>query len=87
VVLHEVNVNAVTVKGQVTVPKPIRELLEIGPGSEVEFVMDQDGRIILRKVTDTSRQPAAVNRFDQLRGSAGAGLTTDEIMALTRGDA
>ena len=31
----------VTSKGQVTIPKPIREQLGIGPGSEVEFVESQ----------------------------------------------
>jgi antitoxin PrlF len=41
--------NAVTVKGQVTIPKPIREALAIGPGSLVEFAMNQDGQVVLRK--------------------------------------
>ena len=79
--------NAVTTKGQVTIPKPIRELLGIAPGSEVQFEMDSDGRIILRKASDATRRPTAANSVDHLRRSAGVGLTTDEIMALTRGDA
>ncbi len=78
--------NTLTVKGQVTIPKPIRDLLEIGPGSAVSFMMDPDGRIVLRKAEDGAVQPPAVSRFEQLRGSAGAGLSTDQIMALTRGD-
>jgi antitoxin PrlF len=35
-----------TTKGQVTIPKPIRDRLGIGPGSAVEFEIAQDGRVI-----------------------------------------
>lgn len=38
----------VTEKGQVTIPKPIRDRLGIGPGSEVEFV-ERDGEVVLAK--------------------------------------
>ena len=72
----------VTTKGQVTIPKPVRERLGIKPGNAVEFALDPDGRVTLRKVG--GRRPAS--RFEALRGRAGTGLTTDEIMALTRGD-
>jgi AbrB family looped-hinge helix DNA binding protein len=75
--------NTVTVKGQVTIPKPVRDALGIHPGSQVEFVMNQAGEIVLRKVG--AEQPAT-HRFDRFRGSAGPGLSTDEIMALTRGE-
>jgi antitoxin PrlF len=78
--------NTLTVKSQVTIPKPVRDFLKIGPGSVVEFGMDPDGRVVVRKVgaDDTHR---AESRFERLRGSVGAGLTTDQIMALTRGEA
>ena len=33
----------VTEKGQVTIPKEIRDRLKIGPGSEVDFVADEKG--------------------------------------------
>jgi antitoxin PrlF len=72
----------VTSKGQVTIPKPIRDRLGIEPGSAVEFQLAPDGRIVLVKV-DGERP---VGRFEALRGRAGAGLSTDQIMALTRGD-
>jgi AbrB family looped-hinge helix DNA binding protein len=39
----------VTVKGQVTIPKPIRDRLALTPGSRVEFEVDDAGRVILRK--------------------------------------
>jgi antitoxin PrlF len=72
----------VTSKGQVTIPKPVRDRLGIERGDAVEFELAPDGRVVLVKV-DGSRPPS---RFERLRGRAGAGLRTDEIMALTRGE-
>src|SRR5260370_37003629 len=72
----------VTSKGQVTIPKRVRDLLEIGPGSVIDFERAQDGRIVLVKVEKKARP----NRFARLRGHAGKGLSTAEIMAMTRGE-
>jgi len=72
----------VTSKGQVTIPKPVRDLLGIGPGSLIDFKRSEDGRIVLVKVQNRARP----NRFARLRGHAGKGLSTDEIMAMTRGE-
>jgi antitoxin PrlF len=72
----------VTSKGQVTIPKPVRDLLGIEPGSKVEFERAPDGRVVLVKV-EGDRSPS---RFARLRGHAGKGLSTDAIMALTRGE-
>jgi antitoxin PrlF len=72
----------VTSKGQVTIPKRVRELLGIGPGSKIDFQRGEDGRIVLVKVEKKTRP----NRFARLRGHAGKGLSTDEIMAMTRGE-
>jgi antitoxin PrlF len=73
----------VTAKGQVTIPKPVRDLLGINPGSKVAFRRAPDGNVILERADE--RRPAS--RFSKLRGHAGKGLTTDAIMALTRGEA
>ncbi|WP_247729851.1 AbrB/MazE/SpoVT family DNA-binding domain-containing protein [Halovivax limisalsi] len=43
----------VTSKGQVTIPKEIREKLELDPGSEVEFVLDDTGAITVRPKEST----------------------------------
>jgi AbrB family looped-hinge helix DNA binding protein len=72
----------VTTKGQVTIPKPVRDRLGIKPGSTVDFELDADGRIVL--VKRGGRPPCS--RFNALRGRAGKGMTTDQILALTRGD-
>lgn len=72
----------VTSKGQVTIPKPVRDRLGIKPGNAVEFELAPDGRVVLIKIgTRGSR-----SRYAALRGRAGKGLSTDEIMALTRGE-
>ena len=60
----------VTSKGQVTIP------------NAVEFALAADGRVVLVKVG--GRRPSS--RFEALRGRAGEGLSTDQIMALTRGE-
>jgi AbrB family looped-hinge helix DNA binding protein len=77
----------VTQKGQATIPKPIRDLLGIKPGSRVDFVPDPDGsvRVFCHDASPPVMPPRA-SRFAALRGSATVRMTTDEIMALTRGE-
>ena len=72
----------VTTKGQVTIPKPVRDLLGIVPGSQVEFRRMADGSVVLIRADEG--RPAS--RFARLRGQAGKGLSTDAIMDLTRGE-
>ena len=72
----------VTAKGQVTIPKPIRDFLGITPGSKVDFHCAADGNVVLTRVS----KRRSLNRFAKLRGHAGKGLTTDAIMALMRGE-
>jgi len=71
-----------TSKGQVTIPLAIRERLGLLPNTEVEFdVVGESVRI--RKAKKQSRGRRIVER---LRGTGTTGMTTDEIMALTRGE-
>jgi antitoxin PrlF len=70
-----------TTKGQVTLPKRLRDHLGLKPGSDVEFELAEDGRVFLK-----TRNSPPESRFARLRGSAKLGMTTDEIMALTRGE-
>ncbi len=74
--------NTVTSKGQVTIPKPVRDYLGIEPGTAVNFRRAEDGHIIIERA-DGTRPPS---RFAKVVGIAGPGPTTDEIMAMTRGD-
>lgn len=73
----------VTSKGQVTIPKRVRELLGIESGSAVDFEVTPEGDVILRHGKRKVRRPT--RRFAQLRGKATVKMSTDEIMALTRG--
>lgn len=74
----------VTRKGQVTIPKKVREHLGIAPGTAVDFELAEDGRVTLRKTTNKGRSKPSP--FARVRGRASAGMSTDEIMALTRGN-
>jgi len=73
----------VTSKGQVTIPKPVRDLLGITTGSALEFRLTPEGQVLLTRANAAARPRS---RFARLRGAAGPGMTTDEIMALTRGE-
>jgi AbrB family looped-hinge helix DNA binding protein len=72
----------VTQKGQVTIPKSVRDLLGLAPGSKVDFRRGADGSVVLARAD----KKAPVSRFAKLRGHAGKGLDTEAIMALTRGE-
>ena len=74
--------STVTSKGQVTIPKPVRDHLGIVPGSQIAFRRAADGSIVIERA-DGTRPPS---RFEKLRGSAGPGPSTDEIMAMLRGE-
>jgi antitoxin PrlF len=73
-----------TSKGQVTIPKRLRDHLRLKPGAEVQFEVIADGRVVILAKTKSGK-----SRFAKLVGSAkgkGPNMTTDEIMALTRGE-
>jgi antitoxin PrlF len=73
---------SVTIKGQVTIPKSVRQHLGIVPGSRVDFRLIADGSVVM--LSADKKQSAG--RFAQLRGHAGPGLNSDAIMALIRGE-
>ena len=73
----------ITTKGQVTIPKEVRDKMGLLPHSEVEFVVDGNV-VVLRKVENTNGRGKKV--IDRMRGRATVRMSTDEIMALTRGD-
>ena len=71
-----------TAKGQVTIPQEIREKLGLLPNSEVEFQLERDA-VRIRKARRTSRRGQQLIR--RLRGAGTVRMSTDEILALTRG--
>jgi len=73
----------VTSKGQVTVPKSVRDYLGLKAGSAVTFERLADGEIVLRPAKPRTKARASI--FAKLRGKATVRMKTEEIMALTRG--
>ena len=71
----------VTAKGQITIPKAVREALGVKAGSKVDFKPLDDGHIAIVK-----QGPRPKSRYARAVGHAGPGPTTDELMAMLRGD-
>lgn len=74
----------VTSKGQVTIPKRIRDFLGIKPGTAVDFEMRETGEVVLRASASSYSEQSS--RFAKLRGTATVKMSTEEILALTRGE-
>ena len=76
-----------TSKGQITVPKAVREHFGLKPGQEVQFTEDEDGKVYIRRHLDP-------NRFEKWKGYLATvpgrdhlkGLTSDELVREMRGD-
>lgn len=75
------NTTKMTSKGQVTIPKRLRDYLGLKPGSVVEFELGAGGEVVLKAAEERPK-----GRFDALVGSVKLGMTTDEFMRLLRGD-
>ena len=75
-----------TSKGQVTIPKKVRESVGLHPGSTVLFEVDPDGRILLSKTDDNTQHTDISTRFEKMRGKATVKWRTDDLMALLRGE-
>lgn len=67
----------VTEKGQVTIPKEIRETLGIQPGDEVMFEETEAGYVVRKRVDES--------RFEEWRGVAETDQSVDERMDELRG--
>jgi antitoxin PrlF len=76
-----------TSKGQVTIPKRIRDELQLLPGTAVEFSVNRDGEVVLHRPRPSKgARPARKDRFDAVRGRADVRWRTDELMKLLRAD-
>jgi AbrB family looped-hinge helix DNA binding protein len=73
----------ITSKGQVTVPKPVRDYLGLKPGSAVTFERLASGDVALRPVKRAAKGQRSA--FAKLRGHATVKMSTETIMSLTRG--
>ena len=75
-----------TITGEVRIPKNVRDHLRLEPGGEVEFVMNSDGEIVMRKGPRSLPKNRDPNRFRAFRGSADIKWDTDKLMQMLRGD-
>jgi antitoxin PrlF len=72
-------------KGQVTIPKRIRDALSLQPGAVVEFSVNVAGEVVLRPRRSTRHGKARGDRFDAVKGSADMRWRAEELMNLLRG--
>jgi AbrB family looped-hinge helix DNA binding protein len=75
----------ITSKGQVTIPKEIRDELGFLPGTEVEFV-EEEGEIKIRKVVGGNNRGREIVEHLRRAGGGKYKLSTEEIMRMTRGE-
>ena len=76
----------ITSKGQVTIPAEIREQAGLLPNTEVDFAYDGE-TVTLARASKPSKETRGQRLVARLRANRGGlRMTTDEIMALTRGD-
>lgn len=73
----------ISTKGQITIPQEIREQAGVGPGDEMDFSY-KDG--VIELVRSSGKKTRGRRIVEHLWGRATIRMTTDEIMALTRGD-
>jgi AbrB family looped-hinge helix DNA binding protein len=73
----------ITSKGQVTIPREVREKFGLLPHTEIEFHVEGSTVTIRKSAAPAKKGRALVER---MRGRATVRMTTDEIMRLTRGE-
>jgi AbrB family looped-hinge helix DNA binding protein len=75
--------SAITVKGQATIPKAIREHLRLKPGDRVKFFLHPDGTVVLLpKISGTAlkgilrrpRRPVSLDRMREAIAEGAGGL-------------
>lgn len=74
----------ITSKGQVTIPAEIREQAGLLPHTEVDF--EFDGTFVRIVPAGKKSNGRGARLVAHLRGRGDVAMTTDEIMALTRGE-
>ena len=75
--------SAITVKGQATIPKAIREHLRLKPGDRVKFFVHPDGSVVLlpklpasalRGIIKAVRRPVTIEEMDEAVREGAAGV-------------
>ncbi len=82
----------ITVKGQVTLPKAVRETAGIHPGDNVTARARAEGGVIVEHEASDEEDAAYLERLQEIidrrpfQSGPYAGMSTDEIMRILRGD-
>jgi len=76
----------ITAKGQVTIPQEIRNRLGLLPHTQVEFELAGDHARIRKTRLPQGEKVRGRLTLEALRGTADTRMSTDEILALTRGE-
>ena len=72
----------ITSKGQVTIPKHIRDALQLEPGNAVDFSVNREGEVVLQRVQRARKGEG--DRFAAVRGRAEIKWRTRDLMKLLR---
>jgi AbrB family looped-hinge helix DNA binding protein len=75
----------VTAKGQVTIPRDVREIAGLMPGTDVAFEIDGGVVTLVKMAQGGSRKTRGQKLVESLRARGAFKMTTDEVMALMRG--
>ena len=83
-VMEAIMESAITVKGQATIPKAIREHLRLKPGDRVKFFVHPDGSVVLLPklpaaalrgiLKSRRRRPVTIAEMTEAAANAGAGV-------------
>jgi antitoxin PrlF len=84
-VMEAIVESALTVKGQATIPKAIREHLRLKPGDRVKFFVHPDGSVVLLPklpaaalrgiIKSRRRRPVTINEMARASAEGAAGAT------------
>ena len=77
--------STITVKGQITIPKAMRQYLGLAPGDKVTFAFLEDGGIRIAPAAPRKAGRPPKSRFAAVRGRLKLGARTDDLMRLLRG--
>jgi AbrB family looped-hinge helix DNA binding protein len=73
-----------TVKGQVTIPKQIRDAVGLKPGMPVDFTVNNEGEVVIQRAEGPARRK--IDRFEAARGKADVKWRTADLMGLLRSE-
>ena len=75
----------ITSKGQVTIPRALRERAGLMPGTDVEFELDGGALRLVKAPSDASSRTRGQKLVERFRGAGEFNMSTDEVLALMRG--